>query len=93
MIEERIPGPPVLRRYRTMKLERYHAEFGSYAATVCGSARAAADALDETLIETALCLRAGNQPEDLRSWFRHILTERCVRVRDRCWRAQADSAA
>jgi RNA polymerase sigma-70 factor (ECF subfamily) len=67
-------------------VERYRAEFGRYAAAVCGDSDTAADALQEAFIKAFGAL-ASCDPDKFKAWFFRILRNQCSDLRRR-WRRQ-----
>jgi RNA polymerase sigma-70 factor (ECF subfamily) len=64
-------------------VERYRAQFARYAASLCGDADLAADAMQEAFIRAYEALETCRDPERFGSWFFRILTNQCHNHRDR----------
>ncbi len=79
-IVERVLGGEV-DQYAVL-VERYRAEFGRYAVSLCGDADLAADAMQEALVRTFDNL-ASCRPTKVRAWFFRLLTNQCHNVRNR----------
>lgn len=64
-------------------VERYRAEFGRYAASLCGDRDTAADAMQEAFIRAFDSLSTCREPGRFKAWFFRILTNQCHNARDR----------
>jgi RNA polymerase sigma-70 factor (ECF subfamily) len=64
-------------------VERYRREFARYAASLCGDADLAADAMQEAFISAYGALATCRDPDRFGAWFFRILTNQCHNRRDR----------
>jgi len=64
-------------------VERYRAQFARYAASLCGDADLAADAMQEAFIRAYEALESCRDPDKFGNWFYRILTNQCHNHRDR----------
>lgn len=64
-------------------VERYRPEFARYAASMCGDADTAADAMQEAFIRAYDALARCRNPERFKGWFFRILTNQCHNHRNR----------
>lgn len=64
-------------------VERYRDEFARYAASLCGDADLAADAMQEAFIRAFRSLASCREPARFKAWFFRILTNQCHNLRDR----------
>lgn len=62
-------------------VERYRAELARYAASLCGDADSAADAMQEAFIRAFDSLGSCRDPSKFKAWFFRILTNQCHNTR------------
>ncbi len=64
-------------------VDRYRAEWARYAASLCGDADSAADAMQEAFIRAFDSLASCRDPNKFKSWFFRIVTNQCHNARRR----------
>ena len=64
-------------------VQRYRAELARYAASLCGDADSAADAMQEAFIRAFDSLASCRDPNKFKSWFFRIVTNQCHNARKR----------
>jgi RNA polymerase sigma-70 factor (ECF subfamily) len=62
-------------------VRRYREEFARYAASLCGDADVAADAMQEAFIRAFDALDSCREPARFKAWFFRILTNQCHNAR------------